>query len=145
MFILLYFLLGIHLLTCLFIPWTILESLPLTGSLLAAFLIITGVDTATGRIHPFFALGGTILVFLLVIPGLAVCWRRHRSFRRQFRLQFESRGYRKLQNELADARRVHESCMPAQIADGPIRMHYVYEPMRQIGGDLLFSHGSTRG
>jgi serine phosphatase RsbU (regulator of sigma subunit) len=140
MFILLYLLLGTHLLTCLFIPWTTRESLPLTGSLLAAFLVIIGVDTATSRIHPFFALGGTIIVFLLVIPGLAICWRRDRRFRRQFQLQFESRGYRRFQHELSDARRVHESCLPAPITTGPIRLHYVYEPMRQIGGDLMFVH-----
>ena len=31
--------------------------------------------------------------------------------------------------------------MPAAARDdGPVRLNYVYEPMRQIGGDLLFVH-----
>ena len=30
--------------------------------------------------------------------------------------------------------------MPKARTEGPIRLHYVYEPMRQIGGDLLFVH-----
>jgi sigma-B regulation protein RsbU (phosphoserine phosphatase) len=63
---------------------------------------------------------------------------RHRSFQRGFKLQYESSRYRELQGELASARRLHDAALPPQRTDGPIRLHYAYEPMRQIGGDLLF-------
>lgn len=140
MFIAEYLLLLEHLIPCLFIPWTARESLPLTASLLGTFLCIVAIDGAAGRIDPFFVVGGLMLGGLLLLPGLVLCWWRDGRFRRHFRLQFESRGYRRFQDELADARRVHESCLPAPIASGPIRLHYVYEPMRQIGGDLMFVH-----
>lgn len=140
MFLSQYLMLLEHLVPCILIPWTVRESLPLTVSLLATFLTIVGIDTAAGRISPFFAVGGSILTVMLLMPGLALCWWRDYRFRNRFQLQFESRGYRRFQHELADARRVHESCLPAPITSGPIRLHYVYEPMRQIGGDLMFVH-----
>lgn len=43
-----------------------------------------------------------------------------------------------MQSELSGARRLLESCLPPQWHVGPVRVHYVYEPMREIGGDLLF-------
>src|SRR5262249_4586108 len=79
-----------------------------------------------------------VLPILAVAPGSAWCWWRDRRFRKNFRTTFESRSFRKLQHDLSDARRVHEALLPAARSHGPVRFHYIYEPMRQIGGDLLF-------
>jgi sigma-B regulation protein RsbU (phosphoserine phosphatase) len=73
-------------------------------------------------------------------PGCIICWWRYSRFAGLFRLRFESQRFHHLQSELASARKVHESCLPEPLRTGPISLSYVYEPMQQIGGDLLFLH-----
>jgi len=135
-----------HTIACLFIPWTVRECLrPITVVLFVNSLIITSdlvftIKTAGPRWVAFSSMVGTVL--LAPTPGLLVCWWRYSRFRKRFRLVFESTGYRQLQHELAGARRVHESSLPPQnfLTSGPVRLAYVYEPMRQIGGDILYVH-----
>jgi serine phosphatase RsbU (regulator of sigma subunit) len=83
---------------------------------------------------------------VFVVPGLLFRWWRFSRFRKFFPVVFESSGYRKLQTELAGARRLHESCLPPPHlhANGPARLAYAYEPMRQIGGDILYVHPPDR-
>lgn len=128
-----------HLFVCLFMPWSLRQSL---RPALVIFCFATAIflfDFATGRLGVW---GIVSLVFVIVafVPGSAWCWWRFSRFRDRFRLYYESSAYRKLQNELTNARRLHESQLPPMRTDGPVRLHYVYEPMRQIGGDLLFTH-----
>jgi sigma-B regulation protein RsbU (phosphoserine phosphatase)/two-component system sensor histidine kinase ChiS len=40
---------------------------------------------------------------------------------------------------------LHEALLPPAIETGPVRMSFVYEPMRQIGGDFVFAHTSRTG
>jgi serine phosphatase RsbU (regulator of sigma subunit) len=42
--------------------------------------------------------------------------------------------------ELSQARRLHEALFPAPLGTGAIHMGFAYEPMREIGGDVLFVH-----
>lgn len=129
-----------HFITCLFIPWTLREALRPAAVLVALVSVLTVIDTATGR-ATLWALLPIPLAALAAAPGALVCWWRYSRFQRKFRLVFESSRYRKLQQELAGARRVHESCLPpARIDGGPVCLSYAYEPMRFIGGDLLFVH-----
>jgi hypothetical protein len=127
-----------HFITCLFIPWTWREAVRPAAVLVAVAACIAVFDTASGRTSAW-ALLPIPLAALATAPGALVCWWRYSRFRRRFQLTFESGRYRKLQSELAGARRVHESCLPPpRIDDGPVRLSYAYEPMRHIGGDLLF-------
>ena len=127
-----------HLLPCMLIPWTLRESLRPAGVLVLIVAVVLLFDVARGSVPAGPAAGDFVLSCLAVAPGALVCWWRHSRFHRNFTLRFESSMYRRLQSELASARRVHESCLPAPIDDGPVRLSYAYEPMRQIGGDLLF-------
>lgn len=126
-----------HLIACLFMPWTARESLRLAGLLLAILVLTVVFDAA------FHLLGARLYLTIpalatVFVPGIVICWWRYSRFRRRFKLQFESARYRLIQGELASARHLHEAALPAQRTQGPLRLHYVYEPMRQIGGDLLF-------
>jgi len=131
--------LASHFFASLFIRWSVRESLAPGVALLALNVLFVGADVVTGRA------GTAAVVYLLlsplaIVPGVLICWWRYSHFRETFRLQFESARYRLLQAELAGARRVHESCLPAPTTDGPLRLSYVYEPTRQIGGDLIYLH-----
>lgn len=128
-----------HFLASLFIRWSVRESLATGLALLAPNALLVTADLAMGHARTAVAVY-LVLSPLAVAPGVLVCWWRYSRLRDLFRLQFESTRYRRLQTELASARRVHESCLAAKRADGPVRLSYVYEPMREIGGDLIFVH-----
>jgi serine phosphatase RsbU (regulator of sigma subunit) len=131
-------LLGLnHFLACLFMPWTVREALRPAGVFLAIFSASVIWDIARGHLDSAVLLTPPALAATFV-PGLLICWWRSSRFRHGFRLRFESNRYRQLQGELASARRLHDAALPNQREHGPLRLHYVYEPMRQIGGDLLF-------
>jgi serine phosphatase RsbU (regulator of sigma subunit) len=133
-----------HFLACLFMPWTWREALRPGGVLLGMFSLQLVADFA---LHHLSSAGLLMIPGLAaaLVPGLLICWWRFSRFRKTFLLQFESGRYRQLQSELASARRLHEALMPPEKRDGPVRLHYAYEPMRQIGGDLLFVHPLSGG
>ena len=120
-------------------PWTARESLRPAAVLLILYALSLIWDLTRAEL-PFIALLSIPILAICFIPGTLICVWRTSRFRTVFRLRFESSGYRQLQGELASARRLHEASMPKARTQGPIRLHYVYEPMRQIGGDLLFVH-----
>jgi serine phosphatase RsbU (regulator of sigma subunit) len=134
----------LHFVACLFIPWTVRECLlPAAAMLIINTAIVVGdIIFTLNDSQRFTAIGALLLSIAAPLPGLLICWLRFSRFRKNFRLNFESLGYRKLQREIAGARRVHESSLPPRglLTNGPLRLSYVYEPMRQIGGDILFVH-----
>jgi len=124
-----------HFIASLFIPWTPRESSRPLIALLVVFAITTlvvGGGTLAGR---FFVIA---ISPIAGVPGVLICWWRHSRFRSRFHYRMLRGRYGELQRELVDARRVHEDLFPRPIHDGPIRFHYCYEPMRQIGGDYLY-------
>jgi hypothetical protein len=133
-----------HLVPCLIIPWTLLECLIPAAAILGTAALVIAYDTAAGH-------GGTreaiplIPALIAIVPGALVCWLRFSKFRRLFKLRFESGRYQQLQTELGGARRLLEACLPPPLDRGPVRFDYAYEPMRQIGGDLLFIHPPLDG
>ena len=128
-----------HLLACIFMPWTARESLPPAFMMVAMYASSLLWDYAHAAL-PSIALVTIPALAVCFIPGTLICVWRNSAFRNTFQLRFESSRYRQLQNELASARRLQEASLPKPKKDGPIRLHYAYEPMRQIGGDLLFLH-----
>jgi serine phosphatase RsbU (regulator of sigma subunit) len=83
---------------------------------------------------------GLIASPMLAIPGAFWCWTRHSKRVKDFRFKFVNSKYSEMRRELVDARRIHESLFPDTIETGPVRFAFEYEPMRQIGGDFLYSH-----
>jgi energy-coupling factor transporter transmembrane protein EcfT len=107
--------------------------------LLAAVTVISLLDVAAGKIG-WHGLLSPLKVMLALIPGSLWCWWRFRRSRNYFKLLYESSAYQELQSELDTARRIHEAQLPGMRTHGPVQLYYGYEPMQQIGGDLLFSH-----
>jgi serine phosphatase RsbU (regulator of sigma subunit) len=80
-----------------------------------------------------------VLSPLVGVPGVLIGWWRHSRFRQKFQFQMLRGHYGVMKRELTDARRIHEVLFPPRIEDGPVRFDYRYEPMRQIGGDYLYT------
>lgn len=135
-----------HFFACVFLPWTARESLRPIIPLLAINAVITGGFAATeamaGNWSWSIAGAGAALVLLsllMPLPGIAVCWWRDSRFRQRFTFDTLRGRYSELKAELFNARQIHESLFPRPLNTGPVRFGYVYEPMRQIGGDYLHS------
>ncbi|TVQ31833.1 MAG: serine/threonine-protein phosphatase [Phycisphaeraceae bacterium] len=125
-----------HFFACLFLPWTPRESfrplLPLLG--LNALIVLFYLP---GWLAPTLLIAFSPLV---AAPGAAICWWRHSRFRKRYHLSALRGRYGEMKRELTDARRIHEALFPEPIRDGDVRFDFVYEPMRQIGGDYLYCH-----
>ena len=127
-----------HLFACMFLPWTPRESFrplwPLLG--LTAVLELMSGDGTVQKVAII------ALSPMIGVPGALICWYRHSRFRERFTI----RTLRGMKRELVDARRLHEDLFPQPIYEGPVRLRYRYEPMRQIGGDYLYaSRGPSAG
>ncbi len=79
------------------------------------------------------------------LPGVVICWLRQLRRSERSKFKFLQSRYGEVRRELVDARRLHEALFPAPLADGPVRLSYTYEPMRQIGGDFLFARQNDDG
>lgn len=125
-----------HFFACLFLPWKPLESL---RPVLPLVVLNTVITLFFGYKTPLITIL-TILTFpIVVLPGIAVSAWRFSRFRDRFAVDQLHGRYREMRRELIDARKLHEALFPAPIATGPVRFSYMYEPMRQIGGDYLFA------
>lgn len=130
---------SVHLLACLFMPWTVRESLVPAAAIAASFAIVVVADLMVGQISLFWLAVIVPALVSALVPGTVLCWWRYSRFRGEYRLQFESDRYQQLRTELSAARRIHDSSLPPQIITGPVHVTYAYRPMRDIGGDLLVS------
>lgn len=146
-----------HLLACLLLPWTPQQALAPLLILLPVHHLFTLVvahkeladwgmrftGPASGAVAIAAAIG---LHWLFYMPGMTISvvrelWRRHR-----FRARFISDRYSEVRRDLGEARMLHESLFPPRRDTGPVRVDYLYEPMRDIGGDFVHLHdhaGST--
>jgi hypothetical protein len=125
-----------HVLACLFLPLTPAESIkPLVPLLLvfAGFAAFAGGDDLVARILAI------LVAPLVAAPGALICWWRYSRFRDRFTLRQLRGRYAELRHELMSARQIHESLFPRPCSDGSVRFSYLYEPMRQIGGDYLYA------
>jgi hypothetical protein len=128
-------LLGSHLFACLFLPWTPRESFrPLIPLLVLNALLSIWYSQSVAL---------TALVIagspLIGAPGALVCWWRFSRFHDRFSVNMLRRRYTELKRDLVNARQIHESMFAGPVTSGEVRLAYRYEPMRQIGGDYLYS------
>lgn len=124
-----------HVILCLFLPLTPRECfrplIPLLGAnLLASAVFFPGVGWYAGALA---------IAAVLGIPGAMICSWRDSRFHSRFQLRHLKQRYGEMRQELTDARKIHESLFPKPATEGAVRMDYRYEPMRQIGGDYLYS------
>lgn len=132
-FPLLVFTLAVHLAACLTVPWTWVRALvPI-----AILTIIPAVLVGTGASGTRDDLLMVPLILLAGAPGVIISALRDSRFREMVGLRVISGRYAEMERDLAYARRVHERLFPAPITQGPVRLAFQYEPMRQIGGDYL--------
>ncbi len=124
-----------HIFACLFLPLTPRESLrPLVPLLVlnAAFSLLSGDSWIVKALVILFSP-------LVGAPGALICWWRYSRFRDRFALNQLRGKYAEIRQELHSARQIHESLFPREISEGPVTFRYIYEPMRQIGGDYLYA------
>ena len=147
-------LLGLHFFACLFLPWTPAESIrPLVPLLILNAIIMVAFmthATLTGVGSFKLAFLGAMFILLsafIALPGAAICWWRNSRFRDRLSNRMLRGRYLALRQELTNARTIHESLFPSPHTTGPLRFTYVYEPMRQIGGDYLYAafHTAAEG
>lgn len=124
-----------HLLACLFLPLTPRESLRPLVPLLGLHALITLFAP-----EPWIVKVLIILMLPLIgVPGALICWWRHGRFREKFTNRMVKSRFGALRQELSNARMIHEALFPRPAAQGPLRFDYIYEPMREIGGDFLYA------
>ena len=78
------------------------------------------------------------LAALTPLPAMLFSHWRYQRFDAQFRHDDLAGRFGELSAELEQARRLHEGILPKRLRHGPVQLRYVYEPMREIGGDFLF-------
>lgn len=125
-----------HFIACLFLPWTPRESFKPILPLLLLNAIVTLFYI---RLVPILGTATIVASPLVAVPGMAVCWWRTSRFRRAFSYRMLYGRYGEIRQELATARSIHDALFPKPIDAGPVRFTYLYEPMRQIGGDFLYA------
>ncbi len=135
----------IHFIAAMLIPWSPREAikpiLPFviiysTASILA--FITRDSDIKTVGVMLAVTIGA-------VLPGVGIPWIRQSLFRERFMNRTVRDRYAELSSELSTARRIHDRLFPLPITDGPVRIEFAYEPMRQIGGDILYARRTSRG
>lgn len=129
-----------HLLAAAILPWNWREALFAFGLMWAADVGLVTIDWVRGKTEWL----SQVMVLLagptLALPGTLLSWWRHSKYRQEYQLTTESEMYRSLSRELESARRVHEAFLPTPIVHPELQLSYVYQPHRQIGGDVLYLH-----
>jgi hypothetical protein len=109
--------------------------------------------TVASLLAPIFFKGDSVGMLLYVlpmiasvgVPGVVTAWLRTSRFSETFTNRAVRERYSELSHELSTARRIHDSLFPLPVRDGPVRVEFAYEPMRQIGGDLLYARRHENG
>ncbi|MFG0329107.1 MAG: PP2C family protein-serine/threonine phosphatase [Phycisphaerales bacterium] len=131
-----------HLLVCLFLPWSPREAasplLVIYPMWLVTALVQDGFTTAM-------VFNGFVFAPIVNAIGVQICRMRRERFREKVEIQALRRHFQESRRELFDARQIHETRFPGPIRNGAFRLNYDYEPMRQIGGDFLHAHTDPEG
>lgn len=123
-----------HVLACAVLPWRVSQAF------LSAAIVFVVNAISVLLIERGFSGGAvvaSIATAILGIPGTLIAWARHSRRLRGHQFRFLQHRYGEVRRELTDARRIHEAMFPVPVANGPVRLSYRYQPMRQIGGDFL--------
>lgn len=138
-----------HVIACLVLPWTARESLrPMIPLMIAygvaAFLLSrdAGIVIVQGGDIPIRwpwlqpALS-TLLLPIVLAPGMVICWWRLTRHKRRFGRRMASQGFMEMRRELSQARKIHESLFPRPVKHEDVEFDLLYRPMRELGGDFV--------
>jgi hypothetical protein len=133
-----------HIIACSLLPFRWREALiPIVPFTTLSIIGILLVDP------PAYKVGSATLVAAvaagITLPGMAICLLRTIRFRRHSLENALRHRYIEIREDLDVARRIHDRLLPAALHTGSIEVDFAYEPMRDIGGDLLFLHRSSSG
>lgn len=128
------------LLASLLLPWTVGDALRTVALSVVSGGMVMYVGGMLAGVHAEWReyIMVPIAATVFSLPAIVGAALRQSFWHRQFQGQYVEKRERELREELTYARRLHESLFPTPIADGPLRLAFRYEPMRQIGGDFLF-------
>lgn len=119
-------------------PWPAMwPLLPLGGLYAASIMSLEGPTWFKLVMVACFPLAGA--------PGVIWSVWRHERWVDRFKVGLFGDRYDEIRRDLAQARRVHEALFPPPLDDGLTRVSYAYEPMRDVGGDFLFSRQLSDG
>ncbi len=141
--------LAVHVVACALLPLRMREAfVPIVPFAVITVAGILLVDPPAVRIAN--ALIASAVFVGATVPGALICMLREVRFRRATLAAALRDRYIELREDLDVARRIHDRLLPAplpegELDDGPIAVRYAYEPMREIGGDLLFLHRARSG
>lgn len=129
-----------HFFASVFLNWSPGQSLLPLAVLYPIWLVLAVVFS--GWLATSSSAGGAILIGLMSYGVTA-----YKSGRLKGKLEkrYLQQRVQRVIRDLVDARKIHESYFPEPLGDGPIRLAYSYEPMRQVGGDFLHSHTDRNG
>jgi serine phosphatase RsbU (regulator of sigma subunit) len=122
-------------LSLLLIPMRLRESRWIAAGSVLAFVAI--LPFVTGVAAPT-TIAYTLLASLFAVAAMLFSHWRYQRFDANFEHRELKGRYGELSSEMASARRLHESLFPPPDQHGALHVGYVYEPMREIGGDFLF-------
>ncbi len=125
-----------HFIACCMFPWTLKQALVPVISILLSSAFSLMVIEGEGWIP---AVVTTLLYAAFATPAVFISGVKHSQRVQRATNKFLNQRYGMLRQELAYARQVHEALFPAPIATGNLCYTYRYEPMRQIGGDYLYT------
>ncbi len=142
----------VHILACMFIPWTPKQAVrPVIMVLVFSAAMFVLIEEPIwlwewNKPNAILRIIGIGLTPFVGLPGTFICWFRHSRRVQRFKIDFLQSRYGEVRRELVDAKRIHESLFPERVADGSIRLNYTYEPARAIGGDFLYARmGASPG
>lgn len=125
-----------HFIACCMFPWTLRQSIIPVALVLAGSAFSIMVFEGGGWVP---AVLTTLIYASVTVPGVFISGVKHSQRVQKATNKFLNQRYGMLRQELAYARQVHEALFPAPIATGKLQYTYRYEPMRQIGGDYLYT------
>lgn len=125
-----------HVLACLFLPWTPSQAArPMLPILLGHSLGVLLFGPAAAGWKAFWI----IFSCFAMGPGSLIAYFKHSRRLDRFRQRMIQARFGEMRRELLDARRIHEALFPPASIFGSLKLDYLYQPMRQIGGDYLYA------
>ncbi len=125
---------AVHFAAAIIVPWTVAEAA--VAPVVWALLVLAGPLLGSRDSASSVAISSAVIL-LTAAPGIAIASLRSEGIRTALGLRLLNARIADVERELTLARRVHERLFPVAITDGPVRVGFAYEPMRQIGGDFL--------
>lgn len=125
-----------HFIACCIFPWTVKQAM-FPAFVVAVASVFSHIVIERTSIGVTLAL--TLALLVPAIPGVTITAIKHSQRVQKATNRFLTQRYGMLRQELAYARQVHEALFPAPRSTGNLRYAYQYEPMRQIGGDYLYT------